>query len=132
MARPKLRLDLSTAEDKENQSVVKDLKRRSSTDVVGVRELAISSLLCLCFAMFKYLLFARKFASSRRFGVLADLSPSNTSVALVHGSVQSSPVTASSKIARHAACDFQASATFCRLPSFGLPKSRMIPQAGEA
>ena len=39
MARPKLRLDLSTAEDKENQSVVKDLKRRSSTDVVGVREL---------------------------------------------------------------------------------------------
>ncbi|DBA87432.1 hypothetical protein WJX77_011637 [Trebouxia sp. C0004] len=39
MARPKLRLDLSTAEDKENQSVVKELKRRSSTDVVGVREL---------------------------------------------------------------------------------------------
>ncbi|KAL0051934.1 hypothetical protein WJX82_004762 [Trebouxia sp. C0006] len=39
MARPKLRLDLSTAEDKENQSVVKDLKRRSSTDVVAVREL---------------------------------------------------------------------------------------------
>ena len=39
MARPKLRLDLSTAEDKENQSVVKDLKRRPSTDVVAAREL---------------------------------------------------------------------------------------------
>ncbi len=39
MPRPKLRLDLSTAEDKENQSVVKNLKRRSSTDVVGVLEL---------------------------------------------------------------------------------------------
>ena len=39
MARPKLRLDLSTAEDKENQSVVKDLKRKPSTDVVVVREL---------------------------------------------------------------------------------------------
>ena len=39
MARPKLRLDLSTAEDKENQSVVKELKRRPSTDVVAAREL---------------------------------------------------------------------------------------------
>ena len=39
MARPKLRLDLSTAEDKENQHVVKDLKRRPSTDVVAAREL---------------------------------------------------------------------------------------------
>lgn len=40
MARPKLRLDLSTAEDKENQHVVKEtLKRRSSTDVVAAREL---------------------------------------------------------------------------------------------
>lgn len=39
MARPKLRLDLSTAEDKENHHVVKDLKRRSSTDVVAAREL---------------------------------------------------------------------------------------------
>ena len=44
MARPKLRLDLSTAENKENQSIIKDLtskdlKRKSSTDVVAVREL---------------------------------------------------------------------------------------------
>lgn len=39
MARPKLRVDLSTAEDKENQSVVKDLRRKASTDVVAVREL---------------------------------------------------------------------------------------------
>ena len=39
MARPKLRLDLSTAEDKENHSVVKDLRRKPSTDVVAVREL---------------------------------------------------------------------------------------------
>lgn len=44
MARPKLRLDLTTADNKENQTIVKDLnvkdlRKKSSTDVVAVREL---------------------------------------------------------------------------------------------